>query len=88
MWQALFAQWVKYAGAGLTATTALVFAVDRISRLYCETADSVGLESVLYTVLNPDRTLTAYRHSGVRSFRVETMTFGCFTSQKTRKPAA
>ena len=29
-----------YAGAGLTATTALVFAADRSSRLYCKTTQN------------------------------------------------
>ena len=47
-----------YAGAGLTVTTAFIFAADRSSRLYCETTGNLDLESVLRTVFNPDGTLT------------------------------
>ena len=70
-----------YAGAGLTATTASVFAADRSSRLYCETTSNVDLESVLRTVLNPDRTVTTYRYSGIRCFRIETMSFNLYKSK-------
>ena len=70
-----------YAGAGLTATTVFVPAADRSSRLYCETTGSVDLESVLRTVLNPDGTLTAHRHSGIGGFRIETMAFGLYKSK-------
>ena len=53
----------------------------RSSRLYYEIADSVDLKSVLCTVLNPDGTLTASRHSGIEGFRIETMSFGLYNSK-------
>ena len=39
------------------------------------------MESVLRTVLNPDGTLTAYRHSGIGDSRIETMAFGLYKSK-------
>ena len=78
-------QATECAGAGLTATSVLIFASDRSSRPHCETTKSVDLEGVLRTALNDDGSATAYRHSELGGFRIERIAFGLFKSKDTSK---